>query len=259
MADFIEVTEGFTFDAALSSDSYTGTRVFMQVDDPSSTMAPNLIPEINLPVLGELWPASRAFGFAYPTNFVVRSINVVPEGGDITKNLRVTVQYASTEENADNQPDNSGPTESLQITGNFERFSFLKTKDAERPKDVDENPLDNATLLVVTANYTYTAVGFLSLQAAANSGSETGKVLATNKNWLAMGTSATQYEEEDTVKFRAVRTYAYKKYATERKVGAADTWQAVWSPIDGKLKLPKVGDELYEEAATFVDTMPTIQ
>ena len=262
MPDYVEVTSGFNLERALSDDSWTGTRIFKQADNPSTSMAGNVIAEGSLPVPGDLWPASRDFGLTIPANFVCRKVTYELEGGDFTKNRLIICSYSTADENTDNQPDNSADSESLTISSTLRRLPIAKSANGELPVDAAGNVLREITAREVNAQYTYNAVGFTTLQLAAASGSASGKVLNTGDdvtNWLSLGTAVTQYREENTTLFRASRSYAYKLITAPKMNGIdEDGWQAMWD--EKQLKCVKANNmDLYEEVAAFVDTMPTIQ
>jgi len=257
VADFIEVIEGFNLTEALNNDSWTGTIVYKQVDDPSASMAGDLVAEAALPDVGDPWPAARDFGLAIPANLICRDISYDLEGGDFTLNNMRTFNFSTRDESSENQPDNNIDQESINISSFLRTITLSKAANAEKIKDAAGNVLELLTVREVQANYTFTEVGFATLQAAASSGSETGKVLTPNKNWLSLGTSVSQYEQENVKMFRASRSYSYKKLVSPQGRIDDDTWQADWFVKAAKFKTAD-GVNLYEEAATFVDTMPTI-
>ena len=256
MANFIEITAEFELNESLNDDSWTGNRVFMQADSPSATMLPNVVAEASLPQKGEVWPASLNFGLTIPANLIVRNIRRTLDGGDLTQNVRISIEYSTRDESSQNQPSNDVNSESITISSFHRTISLSKAKNAEKIKDANGNVLDLLTVREVRATYTKTQVGYATLVLAAASGSETGKVLTSNKNWLSLGTNVAQYDEDNVVMFRAARSYSYKKIVSPDGRIDDHTWQADWFVKPAKFKLATAN--LYEEVATFVDAMPPI-
>lgn len=255
MADFIEVLSGFTLTKALADDGWTGTRVFKQCDSPSATQLAQIIAEAALPDTGDAWPAAFDFGLTIPANLVVRDIDYDLEGGDFTLNNMRTYKYSTQDQSKDNQPDNNTDSEGINITGFFRQVPFSKAANANKLVNAAGEPLMKITVLEVRAIYTKVEVGYSTFALAVASGSPTGKVLTTNNNWLSLGTNVSQYEVEGNAKWRASRSYSYKKIVSPDAHITDDTWQADWFPKAAKFDVATTN--LYPEAA-FVDTMPTI-
>lgn len=254
MADFIELIGPWSFNRGLTNDDWTGHREFIQADDPSATMSPNVILESAIPDVGDAFPTQP--GPTAPTSFTAKNVIVTYDGGDFTKNKRYAIDYSSTDTSNENAPSDEDQVESLTISSFTRVLPLVSTIVTQQFKDANGNPLKEMVSLEITAQYTITVPDFATLALAAASGSPLGKVDAANPNWLMMGTTVTQYRDRNGVdKFKAVRSYSYKKIVGPVGRVFDDSWQAQWFEKWAQWNTATVLPYL---TGANVDTMPVI-
>lgn len=255
MPDFIDFLPEFEFSPGLTSDNFSGKLSFKQADNPSPTMLPNVVAEAALPAIGSLFPAIYHVGWVIPSTLILRNVTITNEGGDLTKNKKYVMSYATKDDSGEESPSDEDQVESLTISSRSQTINTELINNAERIK-AGLNKVKEVTIVHLMASYTLTVPGFTTLVLAAASGSPTGQVDAANKNWLMLGTSVTQYRDDEGVTlFKAARSYSYRKI--QGPVGRVDdnTWLANWGNKVGKWQL---ADPATYSTGANVDTMPAI-
>lgn len=254
MADFIELIGPWSFNRGLTDDDWTGHREFMQADDPSATMTPNVILESAIPDVGDAFPVQP--GPTAPTSFTAKNVIVTYDGGDFTKNKRYAIDYASTDTSNENAPSDEDQVESLTISSFTRVLPLVSTVLTRRIKDANGKALKEMISLEITAQYTITIPDFATLDLASASGSPLGRVDVANANWLMMGTNVTQYRDRNGVdKFKASRSYSFKRIEGPAGRILDDSWQAQWFEDFATWGAATV---LPYTTGVNVDVMPTI-
>jgi hypothetical protein len=256
MPDFIDILPEFRFNPSLTSDNWTGTLVYRQADNPSASMTPNVIDESLLPSPGDTFPAQA--GWVFPPNFIARDFNIVYEGGDMSKNKKYTINYATKDTTRENSPSDEDVTESLSISSQAQELDLRNAPNAVKVAfKLDNDPIPVLTVRHIVASYTINQPGYGTLALAAASGPSPGVVDIANRNWLMLGTSVQQYRDDSgATAYRASRSYSYRKIRGPKdKVNGNDNWQCNFSETKGQWFLT---DPLNYEEAANPDTMPVI-
>lgn len=256
MPDFIDLIREFEFSPGLTSDNFSGKLSFIQADNPSPTMLPNVVAEAALPAIGSLFPAEYHVGWVIPSTLILRNVRITSQGGDLSKNKKYVMEYSTKDDSNEQSPADEDQVESLTISSRLQTINLESVPNAAKIKDGAGNPLKEITIVHVMASYTKTVPAFTTLDLASASGSPTGKVDAANKNWLMLGTSITQYRDDEGVTlFKAARSYSYRKIQGPVGRVTDDTWLAAW--VNAVAKWELAVPAIYNTGAN-VDTMPTI-